>query len=76
MQVMAATKGINSSQVPTGITKSNFKIGGTDKEERKKALAAEMRQKVASATKSQTLSSMKQLSSDLNEIFGDKKKQR
>ena len=35
-----------------------------------------MRQKVASETKSQTLSSMKQLSSDLNEIFGDKKKQR
>lgn len=62
LQAMAATKGIHSttpSQVTTPATNSTFKIGGTDKVERKKALAAEMRQKVASAAKSQTLSSMK-----------------
>ena len=39
------------------VSKPTFNLTGTDKEERKRALAAEMRQKVASAVKTQTSSS-------------------
>ena len=57
LQAIAATKVMNSttSNQPstTIVNKATFTLAGTDKEERRRALAAEVRQKVASAAKVQ-----------------------